>query len=345
MRVMVVTSDVPFVRGGHIVIAEALVSKLKEAGHEAQLWCTPQNKFGKQISAYLANYFTDLSESGDGKKIDAIISIRYPAYAVRHPFHVCWLNHRMREYYDLWGDFKSKISFLNRMKETVRRFIIHRIDKYLFKHNVLRLYAQSRNIQNRLRQFGNIQSEVLYPPAIPRNYHCNEYGDFIMMPSRLYFLKRLDLGIKAIALCQNKELSLMIVGEGPHIEHLQKLVVEQQLMKRVIFTGWVSDEELADLYAKCRAVLYPAYDEDYGLVTLEAFSSSKAFITCRDSGGTTELVDAEIDGLIVEPEPKSIAEAIDKLADRQLAEKMGAQGYQKSLLFTWEKTITALLSP
>ena len=45
MRVLVVTSDVPFVEGGHRVIARALVRALHEAGHTAEIVTTPQNRF------------------------------------------------------------------------------------------------------------------------------------------------------------------------------------------------------------------------------------------------------------------------------------------------------------
>lgn len=346
MRIIVVTSDVPFVRGGHRVIAEALVSELNKLGHEAQIWFTPQNKFGKQFPAYLATYLTDLTECGKGLPVNAIISFRYPSYAIKHPFHICWLNHRMREYYDLWDNFKARISFLNQLKESLRRFLIHRIDNYLLKHNVTKLYAQSHNIQQRLKKWGNIRSEVLYPPAIPRNYFCKEYGNFILLPTRLHPLKRVDLGIKAIAMMENKNISLVIVGDGPHYEHLCQLIKEEKLESRVTFAGWVSDEKLVDLYASCRSVFYPPLDEDYGLVTLESFSSRKPFITCNDSGGATELVDHEINGYIVNPDPHSIAAVFDKLSDDlPLAEKMGAQGFEKSSLFTWEKTIATLLNP
>ena len=57
--------------------------------------------FGRQASAYLATWLTDVTSS-EGRPIDQVISLRYPSYAVRHPHHVCWLNHTMREYYDLW---------------------------------------------------------------------------------------------------------------------------------------------------------------------------------------------------------------------------------------------------
>ena len=109
-RILVVTSDVPFVSGGHRVIAEELTAALLRQGHLTEMVKTPQNRFGRQFAAYLANWLTDVGESGDGRPVDHVISLRYPSYAVRHPKHVCWLNHRMREYYDLWPALKRRIS-------------------------------------------------------------------------------------------------------------------------------------------------------------------------------------------------------------------------------------------
>src|ERR1017187_9981567 len=142
-RIAVVTSAPPFVEGGHLVIARALVSALLEAGHQASLVTTPSNSFGHQASAYIANWMTDVRTSGDGGRIDQVITLRYPSYAVRHPQHVCWLNHTMREYSDLWDDFAATISARGRVKERVRRTLIRAVDTYLFKHHVTRLFAQS----------------------------------------------------------------------------------------------------------------------------------------------------------------------------------------------------------
>ena len=72
--------------------------------------------------------------------------------------------------------------------------------------------------------------------------------------------------------------------------------------------------------------------------------SGKPVITCTDTGGVAELVDHEVTGLVVAPEPRSIARAIDALAgDRALAERMGAAGARSSGLFTWPTVASALL--
>lgn len=344
MRIIVATSDVPFVEGGHRVIARALVRELKENGYEAELWCTAQNRFGKQLSAYLSNFLIDLKETGEGDKIDFLISFRYPSFAIRHPNHICWLSHRMREYYDLWQNFKSEISFLNKIKESIRRFIIHRLDNYFLKYNVKKLFAQSKNIQKRLLDYGNIKSELLYPPPVRRNYHCRGYENFILIPSRLHPLKRVDLAIRSLALAENKELKLVIVGEGRHYGYLLSLAKELGIDERIEFLGWVEEEKLVELYSKCLAVFYAPFNEDYGLVSLEAFSSSKALITCKDSGGVPELVQDGVSGFITEPDPISIAAVFDRVSDKKLAESTGKNAFKTSLEITWEKTIKRLLN-
>ena len=97
-RVAVVTSSPPLTEGGHLVIARSIVDTLQAMGHQADLVTTPQNRFGRQASAYLATWMTDVGQDGAGRPVDQVISLRFPSYAVRHPAHVCWLNHTMREY-------------------------------------------------------------------------------------------------------------------------------------------------------------------------------------------------------------------------------------------------------
>ena len=54
----------------------------------------------------------------------------------------------MREYYDLWAAFSSGLGRKGRIKESVRRALIHRVDRYLLTRNVRRLFAQSKTIQD-----------------------------------------------------------------------------------------------------------------------------------------------------------------------------------------------------
>ena len=340
-RICVVTSDVPFIEGGHLVIARQLVVKLKEFGYEAELITTPQNRFGRQISAYLATTLFDLKEAGDGKPIDGVISLRFPSYAIRHPRHSCWLNHRMREYYDLWPHFRSSLSRKGRIKESMRRFVIHRIDEFCLDHLVKKLYAQSRTIQSRLSAWGGHACEVLYPPAIDRRYRTEEYGDYFFTVSRMVPLKRVDLVVRAAA---EARTPCRIAGEGPELPNLLSLARETGADKYVKFLGRITDEELVEHYARCRAVVFPAYGEDYGLVTLEAFSSAKPVITCVDSGGPPELITDGENGFVTQPLPENLAEALNKLAgDAGEAVRMGNAANAEAARYSWEDAVNKLV--
>ena len=343
-RILVVTSDVTFVEGGHLTIARNTVQALRREGYDADLVLTPQNRFGRQFRAYLANRFTDVELDGLGRSIQQVISFRFPSYAVRHPVHVCWLNHRLREYYDLWPALRAQLGWKGRLKETVRRYLIHRLDTRLLKHNVTKLYAQSGTIQQRLKRWGRIPSEVLYPPPPHRPYRTESYQPFIFTVSRLQKLKRIDLLIEAFRHVRNAELKAFIVGEGPERESLSRKIRELGLENRVYLLGSADEENLLSHYARCLAVFFCPSQEDYGFVTGEAFSSRKPVVTTDDSGGPAELVKDGESGFVLPADPRRLAAAFDTLAETKgLAEKMGSAGQAFISRLAWPETIKKLL--
>ncbi len=343
-RFLVVTSDVPFVRGGHRVIAEELARAIRQGGHEAEVLRTPQNRFGRQFSAYLANWSTDVSETGNGDLVERVISLRYPSYAVRHRSHVCWLNHRMREYYDLWPVFRRKLSRRGLAKESLRRFLIHRADHYFLTRHVTKLYAQSKTVAERLRESG-IDSEVLYPPPPERAYRTDGFENFVFAVSRLHPLKRLDLLVKAMSKVKSKELRAVIAGTGEEESNLKKLASELGVEERIDFVGSISDQELLGYYARCRGVFFAPFMEDYGFVTMEAFRAKKPVMTCMDSGGPAEIVSVGRSGYVLLPEPFQIAQQLDVWAEhRDLAVRMGEHGYEDTEAVRWDTCVERLLS-
>jgi glycosyltransferase involved in cell wall biosynthesis len=346
MRVAVVTSTPLFVEGGHLVIARALVQALRDEGHQAELIQTPQNRFGRQGAAYLATWLTDVGIGVDGRPVDQVISTRFPSYAVRHPNHVCWLNHTMREYYDQWGTFSRPLKWKSRLKETSRRTLIHAADRWLLKKNVRRVVCQSRSVQARLHRWGGIQSDVLYPPPPQRAYRCDDYGDYIFAISRLTPLKRLSLLIEALANPEAAGVRCVIAGEGEEHPVLEHAIVTRGLASRVKLIGRITDREMLDHLARCRAVCFPPLDEDYGFVTVEAFASRKAVITCTDSGGPAELVVDNVNGKVCPPRPETLAVALrEVMEDSQTAERLGKAALEKVSSMTWPKAVQRLMAP
>ena len=342
-RIAVVTSSPPLAEGGHMVIARSLTEALRDAGHLADIIVTPQNRFGRQASAYLATWLTDVGVSDRGP-IDQVISLRFPSYAIRHPNHVCWLNHTMREYYDLWDTFRGSLSARGRIKERVRRRLIHAADRYLLTRNVSKLFVQSETIRKRLAMWPELRATVLYPPPPRRPYHFDRYGDFIFMVSRLTPLKRADLLIRALGTADGAGLKVIIAGDGEERGRLRSLVAELDVDDRVQLVGAVSQPELLRFFGHCRAVCFPPRQEDYGFVTVEAFASGKPVITCTDSGGPAELVRDGVNGFVVDPTPEALAAAMRRLMeDRALAERLGQHAFATSQSITWPETVRTLL--
>jgi glycosyltransferase involved in cell wall biosynthesis len=326
-----------------MVIARELTQALRDAGHDAEIVVTPDYGFGRQARAYYETWRQRVI-GADGRTVDQVVTLRYPSYAVRHPRHVCWLNHTMREYYDLWPRFSQQLSPQGRLKEGVRRTLIHAADRYLLTRNVTKLFVQSRTIQERLRMWPELKSTALYPPAPRRAYHTKGYGGGLLFVSRLTPLKRADLAIRAMAEPAASAVTLTIAGDGSERPALQRLAAELGVASRVSFSGRLSDDALLDVLAGCCAVVFPPVQEDYGFVTVEAFASRKAVITCTDSGGPAELVHDGVSGYITQPVPAALATAMQRLAeDAALAERLGSAAHEAGGRLTWSETVRALV--
>jgi glycosyltransferase involved in cell wall biosynthesis len=221
----------------------------------------------------------------------------------------------------------------------------HALDRWLLTRNVGRLFAQSRTISARLQRFGRIPSEVLYPPAPERDYRTEGYGDYVFAISRLHPLKRLELLVEAMARVPGRSFRARIAGEGEEQPRLAARIRELGLEGRVELLGGLSEAQLVEHYARCRAVFFAPWNEDYGFVTLEAFRSGKPVVTCSDSGGPAELVRHDATGFVVAPTPEDVAACLNALAaDRGLAERLGRAARASAAEHTWERAIDRLLA-
>jgi len=339
----IATSSPAGVEGGHLVIARSLVAAARDCGHDARLVITPDHGFGKLSRSYWETWRTNISRIDDAK-VEQVISLRYPSYALRHPAHVCWLNHTMREYYDLWPQWSPMISRRNRLKERLRKTLVRATDAWLLTSNVTRLLAQSRTIQRRLIDELGIRPEVLWPPPPQKQYLCEGYGDYIFAISRLTPLKRIDLLIRALAEPSARGVRAVVAGDGEERAALERLAADLGVNRRVTFLGRIGDAAMLQHLATCRAVGFVPFAEDYGFVTVEAFASRKAVVTCRDSGGPTELVADGKTGFVCDPTAAGLAQALARLSeDAPLAERLGTAAAEKVAELSWPETVKRLV--
>jgi glycosyltransferase involved in cell wall biosynthesis len=341
MRIAVCAPQVPFVRGGAEIFSERLVEELRKREHEVELISVPFKWYpGERVltQAFLWRLL-DLEEA-DGAPIDLVIATKFPSYVVRHPNKIVWLLHQFRQAYEL--DATDLGQFDESPEGRALRRAVHRLDK-LALGEARKLFATSGNVAERLRRSTGLEAEVLPHPPQELPYRFDEYGDFILSVGRIDRAKRVDLLIDALD--ADTSLRCVVAGEGPERGRLEQLARERGLDGRAKFAGRVSEQELADLYARCLAVYYAPVDEDFGMVPYEAFLAKKPVVTTTDAGGPLEVVGDRETGLVCEPTATAVAEACAWLRDHpDETRKWGQAGLRAAERLTWDAAIDRLLA-
>ena len=348
MRIVIATVQVPFVTGGAESHAAGLKAALVQEGHDAEIVTVPYNPAVPERIAdqMLACRLLDLTEI-HGTRVDRLIGLKFPAYLIPHPNKVVWVLHQHRAAYDLWDYPFEELSASPR--GIIVREAIRRADQLLTEAHTV--FANSKNIANRLGHFCGINATPLYhPPPHAEDFFCaDRTDDYFFFPSRLSASKRQSLVLEALALTREK-VKVRFAGVADSAEYgkrLKQLAVKLGVDSRVQWLGYVTQEEKAEGYARSLAVIFPPVDEDYGYITLEAMLSSKAVVTCEDSGGPLEFVLPGKTGLVTKPTPAALAEAMDQLwQDRTQAAKLGQAGrasYER-LGLSWSEVVKKLLA-
>ena len=347
MRIGILTDQVPFVFGGAEQHATNLVTALRAAGHEAEILSMPFKWFPPDRIApqMLAARLLDVTESS-GQKIDRVIGLKFPAYLMPHPNKVLWILHQHRTAYDLWehglGDLNGQPggeAAMNAIRAADNRLI----------PEAKRIFTNSRRVSERLARYNGIAGEPLYhPPPMAEHYRNAEPEDFLLLPSRINDTKRQSLVVEALFHVRSN-VHVRLVGRPDAAVSLEKLMQRAAKLPpgRLSFAGEVTEAQKLDLFARCRAVIFVPFDEDYGYVTLEAMLAGKAVVTCTDSGGVLEFaIDGET-ALISEPDPIALAAVLDRIwTNAKLARRLGAAGRARydSMGIGWPTVVERLLA-
>jgi len=341
MRIAVCRPQVPFAHGGAEIFTDTLVDELRARGHETDLVSMPFKWYpGTRVltQAFLWRML-DLDEA-DGRRIDVVVATKFPSYLVRHRDKRVWLVHQFRPAYELDGTELGQFS--ESPEDRALRRKVQELDRMALGE-ASHLFAISQNVASRLESSTGLTAEVLPHPPQQLDYRCQAYEDFVLSVNRLDRAKRIDLLIEAAA--RDSGLEIVIAGDGPDRERLERLARERGLDGRARFAGRVSETELADLYARCLAVYYAPIDEDYGMVPLEAFLAEKPVLTTTDAGGPLEIVSDHATGLVVTPDAGEIAQALGWLREhRDEAASFGRAGNAVAREITWDRAIERLLA-
>lgn len=339
--VIVAATQVPFERGGAEWHARALVEELRKRDFNADLVQLPFQWDPRRdvLRSALAWRMLDFSQAG-GTPVDLVIATRFPSYALRHPRKVLWLFHPFRQAYDLhdarldgFGDAPEE--------QALHRHIVE-LDGTLLRE-CRPIFTTSANNARRLERYQGLSAEVLQLPLQDEPPWSSEAPEeYVLSVGRLESLKRIDLLVRAARFLPSGA-RVVVVGTGKERDALERLATDLGVRDRVEFRGFVPDVAMRSLYARAGAVFYAPFDEDYGLVTLEAFRSGRPVVTTTDAGGPLEFVRDRETGRVCAPEPEAIGHALgDLLADKSGAQRLGARGQAETRGISWDDVIRRL---
>lgn len=154
-------------------------------------------------------------------------------------------------------------------------------------------------------------------------------------------LLRLLEGYRELSGYTTHDYCLVITGTKKSIMSTFNVIMQKVydlgLQKRIIFTGYVSDEELPALYSGADFFIFPSIYEGFGMPVVEAMACGTPVITSNVCSLPEVAGDA---ALLVDPySSSSIAEGMHKLLlDNHLRKDLVSRGFERAKLFTWEKT-------
>ncbi len=201
-------------------------------------------------------------------------------------FHVCYCLTPMRYIWDLYPIYFG-LNSQQRLPRVAPRVMSHylRLWDVAASSRVDEFVAISRFVAARIWKYYRRKSQVIYPPIAWDQFRpvSSKRKDYYLVVAADAQYKRLDIVLDA---CRTIDVTVKIVGKAPALSAGRNAL--QRYAPKVEWLGWVSDRELRDLYAHCRALIYPGA-EDFGLVPVEAQASGRPVIAYGE-GGALESV-------------------------------------------------------
>ncbi len=214
-----------------------------------------------------------------------------------------------------------------------------------------RVVAISETVRARIAAGGlrdAAEVDVLYPGIDARQIRpSTTFRPYFLVAGRIMWTKNIELAIAAFASARARlgtEWRLVVAGmvDAKSQAYMHALGLFAQHVGGVEFRAGPSDDEMRELYEGCTAVLFTAFNEDWGLVPLEAMAAGKPVIAV-DRGGPRETVVHGETGFLEPDDHGAFAERMVELAnDPALARRLGQAGMERVRHFTWDTFVDGI---
>src|SRR5581483_723994 len=154
--------------------------------------------------------------------------------------------------------------------------------------------------RERIARFYVRAAAVVHPPVNVDCFQSAAPEDFFLSVGEITTHKRTAVTLEA---CRRAGVPLVVGGDGPELAALRARHPEAD------FRGRVADHVLADLYARCRALVVSA-PEEFGIAAVEAQASGRPVVGCEVGGARETVVPGETGVLVPLDDVDALAEAL-----------------------------------
>lgn len=169
------------------------------------------------------------------------------------------------------------------------------------------IITNSSHIQAEVKKYYGRDSVVIHPPVILERFEQAQKSGKprhgFLAGGRLTPYKRNDLVVQA---CTKLNLPLTIYGDGPDRKRLESMAGPN-----VTFTGFISDEAVAELFASSEAFIFPLVD-DFGIVSVESLAAGTPVIAYKAGGALDYVVPGKTGEFFDEQTTASLIAALRK---------------------------------
>ncbi len=305
--------------------------------------------FYKLLYSPLRIFAPNCFESFDLSAFDVVISSSnaYMAKAVKarpDAVHICYCHTPPRALYGYTTLSNWKQNPLTRVAGGLMNHYLRIVD-FKIAQRVGYFIANSQETKSRIQKFYRRDSKVIYPPVtilsptelqkIQTQVSKTE-SEYYLYVNRLALAKHPELAVRA---CTQLNVPLKVVGTGKMLEELKAMAGPS-----VEFLGSVDDDQLHQLYAGAKALLYPVEDEDFGIVPVEAMGHGIPVIAHK-SGGPLETIIEEKTGLFIHDlSVPALVEAMQLLKKYKMNHSFIREHAQQFSYSTFEKKIRSYIN-
>lgn len=294
---------------GVVTSIDSYVNELRKLGHEVTIIC-PKYDDEQQ------------SEEDDVVRIRSFTFKRYDEYRIALPFSIHLESHMRNNMYDIihvhspFSIGLAGVVYGHRYKVPViytahtnysdyRHYVrggwvipegaVHKAVS-IFANRLSATIAPSQKIAKLLQDYGTYRRVVVLPTGVQESRLAGSRSAFkskyqlgrhkvALYLGRITKEKRIEFLLTAFATAKKRGLEntkLVLVGGGPYTDALKELAIALGVAEDVVFTGFLSGQELADAYAAADVFCHASLSETQGMTLLEASAYGVPLLICRD---------------------------------------------------------------